>query len=79
MIEMTINKSSKVVGGVSGVTENKGASERWMRISHFLAALQKHLDLKIQCGQLSHTAQFSSIGMKIDEDHVKRIVVGLKL
>ena len=28
MIEMTISKSSKVVGGLSGVTENKGASER---------------------------------------------------
>ena len=28
MIEMTINKSSKVVGGLSGVTENKGASEK---------------------------------------------------
>ena len=36
MIEMTINKSSNVVGGLSGVTKNKGASERWMRINHFL-------------------------------------------
>ena len=28
MIEVTINKSSKVVGGLFGVNENKGASER---------------------------------------------------
>ena len=48
MIEMTINKSSKVVGGLSGVTENKGASERWMWITHFLAAFKQHLDLKIE-------------------------------
>ena len=40
MIEMTINKSSKVVGDLSGVTEDKGASERWMRVNHFLAALK---------------------------------------
>ena len=32
IIEMTIKKSSKVVEGLSGVTENKGASERWMWI-----------------------------------------------
>ena len=30
MTEMAINKSSKVIGGLSGVTENKSATERWM-------------------------------------------------
>ena len=47
MIEMTINKSPKKVRGLSGVTENKGVSERWMQINHFLAALKQQLDLKI--------------------------------
>ena len=47
MIEMTINKSSKKVSGLSGVTENKGVSERWIQINHFLAALKQQLDLKI--------------------------------
>ena len=79
IIEMTIKKSSKVVEGLSGVTENKGASERWMRIKHFLAALKQHLDLKIHCGELSQHANFSRIRMKKDEDHMKRVVAVLKL
>ena len=79
IIEMTIKKSSKVVEGLSGVTENKGASERWMRIKHFLAALKQHLDLKIQCGELSQHTNFSRIRMKKDEDHMKRVVAVLKL
>ena len=37
---MIINKSSKVVGGLYGVTKNKGPSERLMRIDHFLADLK---------------------------------------
>ena len=79
IIEMTIKMSSKVVGGLSGVIENKDASKRWMRINHFLTALKQHLDLKIQRGQLSQHAEFSTIRMKKDEDHVKRVVTGLKL
>ena len=45
VIEMTINQSSKDTGGLSGKTENVGASERWMRINHIMAALREHLDL----------------------------------
>ena len=78
MIEMTINKSSKVVG-LTGATDKKGASERWMQVNHFLAALKQHLDLKIQRGQLRQHAEFSSIRMKKDEGHVKRVVAGVKL
>ena len=48
MIKMIINKLPKVVGGFSGVTKNNGASEKWMQISHFLAALKQHLGLNIQ-------------------------------
>ena len=70
IIEMTIKMSSKVVGGLSGVIENKDASKRWMRINHFLTALKQ---------QLSQHAEFSTIRMKKDEDHVKRVVTGLKL
>ena len=78
MIEMTISKSSKVVG-LTGATDKKGASERWMQVNHFLAALKQHLDLKIQRGQLRQHAEFSSIRMKKDEGHVKRVVAGVKL
>ena len=74
MIEMTINKSSKVVGGLSGIFDNKGGSERWMWINHFLAVLKQHLDLQIECGQLSEHPELSTIGMKKYEDQVKRVV-----
>ena len=79
MIEMTRNKSSEVVGVLSGVTENKSANERMMQISHFLAALKQYLDLRIQRGQLSQHTEFSSIRMKKDKDYLKRVVAGLKL
>ena len=41
---MTINRASKDTGGLSGKTENAGASERWMRINHLMAALREKLD-----------------------------------
>ena len=52
MIEITIKKSSKVLGGLSGLTES---------------------------GQLSQHAEFRKIRVKLDEDHVERVVAGLKL
>ena len=33
IIETTINRSSKEMGGLSGKTENRGASQKWMRIN----------------------------------------------
>ena len=44
VIETTINRSSKATGGLSGKTENYGASERWMRINHIMVALREALD-----------------------------------
>ena len=48
IIETTINRSSKSTGGLSGKTENVGASEKWMRINHIMAALREHLDSAIR-------------------------------
>ena len=45
---MTINRSSKDTGGLSGKTENVGASERWMRINHIMVTLREHLDALIK-------------------------------
>ena len=64
---------------MSGVTEKKGVSERWMWINHFLTALKQNLGLKIQRGQLTQHAEFSKIRMKKDEDHVKRVAARPKL
>ena len=41
---MTINRASKYTGALSGKTENAGASERWMRINHLMAALREKID-----------------------------------
>ena len=77
MIEMSINRSSKEIAGLSGLTENLGASERWMRINHLLAALKQHLEERTQRGQLSKHAEVGIIRMKKDEEDVKRVVAGL--
>ncbi len=44
VIEMTVNRASKSTGGLSGKTENVGASERRMKINHLLAAMRDKLD-----------------------------------
>ena len=43
IIEMTINRSRWEIGGLSGKTENLGASERWAKI----VAMRKHLNEKV--------------------------------
>ena len=45
---MTINRSSKDTGRLSGKTGNVGASERLMRINHIMASLIEHLDVSIK-------------------------------
>ena len=47
IIETIINRFSKETGGLSGITENKGASERWVRINPFIAALRDHSNVKL--------------------------------
>ena len=54
VIEMSINRASKETGGLSGNTENVGASERWMRINHIMAALREHLDSVITKRKMSN-------------------------
>ena len=44
MIEITINRSSKETGGLSGKTEKVGATERWGRIHHHMVAMREHLN-----------------------------------
>ena len=44
IIETIINRSSKPTGGLSGKTENVGASEKCMQINHIMDTLREHLD-----------------------------------
>ena len=48
IIETLINRWSKEVGGLSGKMENKGASERWICINHFMSVLKEHQYVKIR-------------------------------
>ena len=48
LIETTMNPSSKSTGGLSRKTKNAGASEKWMRINHIMAAFREHLNLVIR-------------------------------
>jgi hypothetical protein len=41
---MAINRFSKETGELSGKTENIGASDRWVRINHYMAALKEDLE-----------------------------------
>ena len=71
IIEMTVNRFSKETGGLSGNTENAGASQRWMRINHYLAALKQHLVERTKGTKTNHV-ELGSKRMQQDEDAVAR-------
>ena len=47
IIETTVNRQCKDVGGIGGDTEKLGATERWVRSSHLIAALCDRMNKKI--------------------------------
>ena len=47
IIEITINRFFKETSRLSGITENKGVSERWVRINSFIAAHHERLNVKL--------------------------------
>ena len=53
IIETTINCSSKSTGGLSGKTENIGASEKWMQINHTMVAF-RYVNSPPLCGCYLH-------------------------
>ena len=77
IIEVTINRFSKETGGLSGKTENAGASERWMRINHYLAALKQHLEEKVRKVTKYKHVELGTKRILKDESDVQRIVSGL--
>ncbi len=77
IIEMTINRCSKETGGLSGKTENVGASARWVRINHYLAALKQHLSDKVTNDTHYKHVELGSKRMEKDELAVERITEGL--
>ena len=67
IIEMTINQFSREMGGLSGQTENKGVSERWVLINHYIAAVKQHLEAKVRKGKSSNHVAMCSKRLLKDE------------
>ena len=75
IMETTINRSSKEVGGLSGNTENEGASERWIRINHFMSALKEHQHRKIRKKKVQHHEDIGKMKKERDERNVRCVLV----
>ena len=48
IIETTINRQCKDVGGIGGNTDNLGTTDCWARNSHLIAALPERMNKKIR-------------------------------
>ena len=73
IIEMMINRSSKDIGGLSGNTQNRGATERWTRIQHLMVAMREHLNKKIRKNVNESRVELGAARMKRDERDVRNI------
>jgi hypothetical protein len=81
IIEVTINRSSKELVASLERLKTQGASERWMRINHYLAALKEHLETKVRImSKCTHVELGStwSKRMEQDEEAVEKITEGLR-
>ena len=79
IIETTVNRSCKEIGGIIGKTENQGATERWMRVSHILAALKEQQNKKVyKKPKFSKHRELEKKRMVKDEDDVQRVVSGIE-
>ena len=76
IIETTINRFSKETGGLSEITANKGASERWVRINPYIAALREHLNVKLNKNKKTYI-EMGCFRKEKDEEDVKNIGLGI--
>ena len=67
VIEMTINRSCKDVGGLSGKTENPGATQ-WWTIHHHIVALHEYQNKKISKNTTQKHVDLGVARMERDED-----------
>ena len=73
IIEMTINRSCKDIGGLSQTTSNAGATERWTRTNHLMVALREHLNKKVRRQSKFSNRELGKPKIKRDENSVKCI------
>ena len=77
IIETTINRFSKETGGLSEITANKGASERWVRINPSIAALREHLNVKLSKNKKTYDIEMGCFRKEKDEEDAKNIGLGI--
>ena len=79
MIETTINRFSKSIGGIVGKTDDAGACEKWGRLNPYLCALKDHMDKKIgkQRGFEKHI-EFGKRRFEKDKRNVEAIITVTK-
>ena len=73
IIEMTINRSCKDIGGLSQSTNDPGTTERWTRTNHFMVALREHLNDKIRGQSTLTSRELGAAKIRRDESNVKCI------
>ena len=72
--KMTINRSCKDVGGLSGNTQNAGATEMWRKIHNHIVALREHLNKKINKKTKERHVELGTARIERDEE-VKNIII----
>ena len=77
IIETTINRFSKETGGVSEITASKGASERWVRIYPYIAALRDHLNVNFNKNKKTYDIEMGCFRKEKDEEDVKNVGLGM--
>lgn len=79
VIEQTCNRDSKTKGGLTGITRNKGAVNRWILSHHSRAIISHHC--KVMAGKDEHTRnrkELDTSRIKHDEEDVQNIVEIIK-
>ena len=78
IIEMTINRSCKEIGGLSGKTENVGASENWGKNSPSHGSNVGNLNEKVRKNTKHVNIELGALRMERDERDVQMTLICLK-
>ena len=76
VIDIAIKRSCKDVGGLSGSTQNPGATwtKRWTKIHHHIVVLREHLNKKIKKKAKERHVELGTVRIERDEEYVRNII-----
>ena len=78
VIEATVNRWSKEVGGICGKTDNDDTTERWIRVNHLLYVLKEHQQKNHAKKEIPHHEDLCEKKMIRDEKNVRCVLVCIK-